>query len=61
MNAPKSISKRAVVIGMTAALYFVLTFLCSELAFREVQFRLSEVLCLLGFINPIFAPGVWWR
>jgi len=54
----KNLSKRLAVIGMTAAVYFVLTFALQALAFREVQFRVSEVLNLLAFINPIFGPGV---
>jgi uncharacterized membrane protein len=54
----KNFSRRVAVVGITAALYFVLTFALGSLAFREIQFRVSEVLCLLVFINPIFAPGV---
>jgi uncharacterized membrane protein len=54
----KNLSKRIAVIGLTAAIYFVLTFALGSFAFLGVQFRISEVLCLLVFINPVFAPGV---
>jgi uncharacterized membrane protein len=54
----KNLSKRLAVVGMTAAAYFVLTFFLQALAFREVQFRVSEILNLLAFVNPIFGPGV---
>lgn len=54
----KNVSRRVAVIGMTAAVYFILTMLLSFISYREVQFRLSEILNLLVFINPIFAPGI---
>ena len=54
----KNLSKRLAVTGMIAAAYFILTFTLQAFAFREVQFRVSEVLNLLAFINPVFGPGV---
>ena len=38
-------------VAVVAALYVVLTFVCAPLAFREVQFRFSEVLLLLCFYD----------
>jgi uncharacterized membrane protein len=46
------------VIGVTAALYFVLTVTLSWISYGDIQFRVSEVMNLLAFVNPIFAPGV---
>ncbi|MCL2593363.1 MAG: QueT transporter family protein [Defluviitaleaceae bacterium] len=45
-------------IGATAAIYFVLTLANSALSFGDVQFRISEILNLLAFINPIYGIGV---
>lgn len=44
--------------GLIAALYVVLTLALASLSYQGVQFRVSEVLVLLGFINPIFIPAV---
>jgi uncharacterized membrane protein len=43
---------------MTAALYFVLTVALAGISYGDVQFRVSEIMNLLAFINPVFAPGV---
>ena len=44
--------------GVTAAVYMVATLAVSPIAFGAVQFRLSEVMVLLAWINPAFAPGL---
>ena len=44
--------------GVTAAVYMVATLAISPIAFGAVQFRLSEVMVLLAWINPAFAPGL---
>lgn len=54
----KSVSRRVAIIGMTAAVYFVLTIALSSLSYGDVQFRISEIMNLLAFINPVFAPGI---
>jgi uncharacterized membrane protein len=46
------------VVGVTAALYFVLTVPFGVLSYGDIQFRFAEVLNLLAFVNPVFAPGV---
>ena len=51
-------TKRITLTGLVAALYFVLTVCLPFPAYGEIQFRLSEVLNLLAFINPAFAPGL---
>jgi len=50
--------KKMAVIGITAAVYAVLTIFMPIPAYGEIQCRLSEALNLLAFINPIFAPGI---
>lgn len=40
--------------GMVAALYIVLTMAVAPISYGAVQFRISEVLNLLVFINPIY-------
>jgi len=46
------------VTGMTAAIYAALTVLLPIPAYGPIQCRLSEVMNLLAFVNPAFAPGI---
>ena len=46
---------RSIVI---AAVYAALTFACYPLSYGAVQFRLSEVMVLLAFIDPLYIPGL---
>ena len=50
--------RKIVIIGVTAGLYAALTVFLAPISYGPIQFRLSEVLNLLAFINPIFAPGI---
>ena len=50
--------KKLAIIGITAALYAVLTVAIAPIAYGPIQFRFSELMVLLVFINPIFAPGL---
>lgn len=50
----KSISMNA----MIAAVYVALTFMIQPLAYRELQFRLSEIIVLLAFYNKKLIPGL---
>jgi uncharacterized membrane protein len=50
--------KKLVKISMVAALYVVTTIAISPIAYGPVQFRISELLNLLAFIDPIFIPGL---
>ncbi len=45
-------------IGVTAALYAILTILVAPLSYGPVQFRFSEALCILPLIFPECAIGV---
>ncbi len=44
--------------GVTAAVYMVATLAISPIAFGAVQFRISEVMVLLAWVNPAFIPGL---
>lgn len=44
-------ARRITRIGVTAAIYVVLTLMCSQFAYQSVQFRISEALMLLCFLN----------
>lgn len=51
-------TKNIVTIGLVAAIYAVLTVVLAPLSYGPIQFRISEVLNLLAFVNPVFAPGI---
>lgn len=44
-------ARRMTSIGVVTALYVVMTLLCSNFAYGQVQFRVSEMLMLLCFFN----------
>lgn len=58
MKPLKLTPKKMAVIAITAAIYVVLTLFLPFPAYGEIQFRFSEILNLLAFINPVFAPGI---
>ncbi len=45
-------------IAITAALYATLTLALAPISYGNIQFRLSEVLTLLAYYNPVFIPGI---
>lgn len=47
-------AKKLVRISVTAALYVVLTLALPAIAYGPIQFRLSEVMTLLAFIDPFY-------
>lgn len=51
-------SRRITRIGVTAALYFVLTAALYSFSYGSVQFRVSEILMLLCFFNKDFIFSV---
>lgn len=51
-------TKKITTIGITAALYAALTVGLAPISYGAVQLRLSEVMTLLAFIDPIFIPGL---
>lgn len=44
--------------AMIAAVYVAMTLMIQPLAYRELQFRLSEVIVLLAFYNKKLIPGL---
>ncbi len=61
MEKRKRLKFRAVVIAvnaMVAALYFAMTVAGAPISYGMVQFRISEVLVLLAFVDPFYAPGL---
>ena len=47
-------AKRLVRVSVIAALYVVLTLALPAMAYGPIQFRLSEVMTLLAFIDPFY-------
>lgn len=45
-------------IAIVAALYAVLTVAIAPIGYGAIQFRLSEVMTLLAFIDPLYIPGL---
>lgn len=46
------------VTGITAAAYFAATLAIAPLGFGPIQLRFSEIMVLLAFIDPLYAPGL---
>ncbi|HKL11090.1 MAG TPA: QueT transporter family protein [Clostridia bacterium] len=44
--------------AVIAAIYAALTVGLAPISYMALQFRISEILVLLAFINPAFAPGL---
>lgn len=44
--------------AIVAALYAVLTMAMAPISYGMIQFRLSEVMTLLAFINPVYIAGL---
>ncbi|KYH28137.1 MULTISPECIES: QueT transporter family protein [Clostridium] len=49
---------KLVKIALVAAVYAVLTIAIAPISYGAVQFRLSEVMTLLAFIDPLYIPGL---
>ncbi len=43
---------------VVAAVYAALTFACYPLSYGAVQFRFSEIMVLLAFLDPLYIPGL---
>jgi len=54
----KNISNKLVKTAVVAALYTVLTVALAPIAFGPIQFRVSEVMVLLAFFNPLYIGGL---
>ncbi len=47
-------TKKITLIGVSSALYIVLTVMLGEFSYGPIQFRISEILNLLALIHPIY-------
>ena len=54
----KNKTEMVAITGITAAVYMVLTLFISPFAFGAVQFRISEAMVMLAWVNPSFIPGL---
>jgi uncharacterized membrane protein len=53
-----NLTEKIVKTGLIAAIYAVLTILIAPLGYGPIQFRISEVLVLLAFLNPFYTAGL---
>ena len=44
--------------ALVAALYVVVTFAFYFLSYQAIQFRVSEIMVLLAFVDPLYIPGL---
>ncbi|MGB3368465.1 MAG: QueT transporter family protein [Acidaminobacteraceae bacterium] len=51
-------TKKLVKLAIVASLYFVLTVGLAPISYGSFQFRVSEVMTLLAFIDPFYIPGL---
>lgn len=54
----KNISNKLVKTAVVAALYTVLTVALAPISYGIIQFRISEVMVLLAFFNPVYIGGL---
>ncbi len=55
----KKLNTRFLVItAIVAAVYVAVTFAFYFLSYQAIQFRISEVMVLLAFIDPLYIPGL---
>lgn len=60
MNNLRNKSIYLVVYGAAiAAIYVVLTMVFAPISFGPIQFRISEILCILPYFTPAAVPGVF--
>lgn len=52
-------TKKIAYIGIIAALYAVMTWAIAPISYGAVQFRLSEILVLLAFVDELYIPGLF--
>lgn len=57
-NNKKASIKNMTITSVTAALYIIMTMCLAPISYGVFQFRISEMMNLLAFLNPIYAPGI---
>lgn len=50
--------KKIIFTGIIAALYAALTLMLAPISYGPIQFRISEILVLLAYFNPIYIGGL---
>lgn len=53
-----NLTQKIVRTGLIAAIYAVITMAIAPLGYGPIQFRVSEVLVLLAFIDPFYTAGL---
>lgn len=53
-----NLTQKIVRTGLIAAIYAVITMAIAPLGYGPIQFRISEVLVLLAFIDPFYTAGL---
>ncbi|MGL5439428.1 MAG: QueT transporter family protein [Filifactoraceae bacterium] len=51
-------TKLLVITAVIAGIYGTLTICLAPISYGAIQFRLSEIMTLLAFVNPICTPGL---
>ena len=59
MNKTRNATRKLALAGVVAAAYAALTLLLAPISFSSIQFRLSEVLCILPWFFPCTAQGLF--
>lgn len=54
----ENLTKKLVKTALVAAIYAALTIILAPISYGPVQFRLSEVLVLLAFMDPFYIVGL---
>lgn len=54
----KTSTRKLVMVAMTAGVYAAATIFMAPISYGALQLRLSEIMTLLAFIDPIFVPGL---
>jgi len=51
-------TKKLLKVSLVAAIYAVITYVLAPISFGAVQFRLSEIMTLLAFVDPLYVPAL---
>lgn len=51
-------AKKITKVSIVAAIYVIITFILSSISYGPIQFRISEILILLAFINKDYIIGL---
>lgn len=53
-----NLTKKIVISAVIASLYAAITFVLSPISYGLIQFRVSEIMVLLAFFNPMYIIGL---